>query len=53
LVRSIAAAPVIVPRTIWRCARQTRRWPWAAFDRFLAVPLRDVRADFGIRVAAG
>lgn len=51
ILRTIAAAPVIVPRTIWRCARQTRRWPWAAFDEFLAVPLRDIRTDFGIRVA--
>jgi ubiquinone biosynthesis protein Coq4 len=51
ILRTIAAAPVIVPRTLWRCSRQTRRWPWAAFEAFMDVRLRDIRADFGIRVA--
>lgn len=51
IMHTIAAAPFIVPRTIWRCARQRRRWPWEAFDAFLTVPLRELRADFGIRVA--
>jgi hypothetical protein len=51
ILHTIALAPVQVPRTLWRCARQTRRWPWAAFDAYMNVPLRDLRADFGIRVA--
>lgn len=42
---------VIVPRTILRCVRQKRRWPWSDHEAFLAVPLRDIRAEFGIRVA--
>jgi ubiquinone biosynthesis protein Coq4 len=51
ILHTIALAPVMVPRTLWRCARQTRRWPWATFDAFMDVPLRDIRADFEIRVA--
>jgi ubiquinone biosynthesis protein Coq4 len=51
ILHTIALTPVLVPRTLWRCARQTRRWPWAAFDTFMDVPLRDIRADFRIRVA--
>ena len=42
---------VLVPRTILRCLRQHARWPWEGFERFLAVPLREIRAEFGIRVA--
>ena len=42
---------VIVPRTIVRCVRQNHRWPWSDFDAYLGVPLRDIRAQFGIRVA--
>lgn len=48
---TIVAAFVIVPRTLWRCARQTRRWPWDAHDAWLNVPLAEIRATFAIRVA--
>jgi len=41
----------IVPRTIVKCARQRSRWPWENFDAYLAVPLHDIRQEFGIRVA--
>jgi hypothetical protein len=51
ILRTIAAAPVLVPRTIWRCARQRKRWPWSQFDQFLGLSLHDIRVDFGIRVA--
>jgi hypothetical protein len=51
MVRAGVKSLVRVPRTIMRCRRQRRRWPWDDFDRYLQVPLCDIRRDFGIRVA--
>jgi hypothetical protein len=45
------ASPVIVPRTLWRCARQRQRWPWSEFDQYAGMALSDLRERFGIRVA--
>lgn len=62
LYRQLAAGPVlttilrsvvIVPRTALRCLRQRSRWPWAAFGPYLAVPLQDIRREFGIVVPHG
>jgi hypothetical protein len=52
-LRAIMWAGVLVPRTVWRCLRQRRRWPWEGFQPYLQVPLRTLRADFGISVAQG
>jgi hypothetical protein len=50
VLATIVAAFVIVPRTIWRCSRQRKRWPWSEFNAHLQAPLRELRAEFGIRV---
>jgi hypothetical protein len=50
ILRTVAAALVIVPRTALRCLRQKKRWPWTGFDPFLHTPLRDIRREFGIHV---
>lgn len=50
---ALLAAPYLIARTAWRCSRQRRRWPWTGYEAFLDVPLRDIRAQFGIRVAHG
>jgi hypothetical protein len=50
-VLALVMAPVLIVRTIWRCAHQRSRWPWDAFDDLLDVPLRDLRSRFGIEVA--
>ena len=42
---------IVVPRTLFRCIQQQRRWPWNDFDRYLNVSLCDIREEFGIRVA--
>lgn len=52
ILATLAAAPVIVPRTLWRCSRQERRWPWDDFAGHLDTPLAALRSDYGIRVAA-
>jgi hypothetical protein len=44
-------APILVPRTLFHCLRQERRWPWSNFERYLNVSLCDIRKEFGIRVA--
>lgn len=49
--RTIVRATVLVPRTIYRCARQPSRWPWADFDAQLSRPLWELRRELGIRVA--
>jgi len=51
VLRSVAHSTVIVPRSAFRCLRQHSRWPWAEFEPYLAVPLRDIRREFGITVA--
>jgi hypothetical protein len=51
VLRSIAHSVVLVPRTAIRCLRQRQRWPWDHFDRYARVPLKDIREEFGIRVA--
>ena len=50
---ALLASPYLIVRTLWRCARQTRRWPWVGYEAFLDVPLHELRATFGIRVAHG
>jgi hypothetical protein len=49
---TILRSVVIVPRTLIRCLRQRKRWPWAEFARHLDSPLHALRAEYGIRVAA-
>jgi hypothetical protein len=51
VLATIARSAVIVARTAVRCTRQRARWPWSGFERFLAVPLREIREQFGIQVA--
>lgn len=48
---ALLAAPFLIARTIWRCGRQHRRWPWTDNEQFMHVPLAELRAEFGIRVA--
>ena len=42
-------AAVAVPLVLGRCLRMRKRWPWADFERHLAVPLREIRREYGIR----
>lgn len=49
---TIFAAPVLVPRTLFRCVRQRRPWPWAGYTALLDRPLVELRREYGIRVAA-
>lgn len=53
VLKTIAHSVTIVPRTAFRCLRQRSRWPWTEFEAFLGVPLREIRQQFGIRVARG
>jgi hypothetical protein len=50
---ALLAAPWLIARTLWRCSRQHRRWPWSDNEQFMDVPLAELRARFGIRVSAG
>ncbi len=47
----IARSVVVVPRTILRCRGQRARWPWDGYQRYLDVPLDEIRLQFGIEVA--
>ena len=49
-LRALLAAPYLIVRTLWRCARQRQRWPWAEHAEFMHVSLREIRAQFGISV---
>jgi hypothetical protein len=50
-LRALVAAPYLIVRTLWRCMRQSKRWPWGHHDRFAEVALRDIRSQFRIQVA--
>jgi len=50
IVATILASFVVVPRTLWRCARQKARWPWSDFTEFETASLAELRRRFGIRV---
>lgn len=52
-LRTLALAPWLIARTVWRCARQTRRWPWDDHAALMHESLADLREQFGIRVAHG
>ncbi len=47
---SVARSVLVVPRALLRCLRQRSRWPWAEFEPYLGVTLREIRQKFGIRV---
>jgi hypothetical protein len=44
-------SPYLILRTLWRCARQTRRWPWVEHQQYMDTPLVELRSMFRIRVA--
>ena len=50
-VLALLSAPYLILRTLWRCSRQTQRWPWVEHQQFLNVPLNELRSTFGIKVA--
>jgi hypothetical protein len=48
---AVFIAPYLVLRTIWRCVHQQAKWPWDNHQQYMHTPLRELRAQFGIRVA--
>lgn len=50
VLATIALAPWIVARTLWRCLRQAKRWPWQDFDALLDRPLDGLRTEYRIRM---
>lgn len=48
---ALVLAPHLIARTIWRCSRQKRRWPWVEHGQYLNTPQAELRSVFGIRVA--
>lgn len=50
-ILALLSAPYLILRTLWRCSRQTQRWPWVEHQHFMNVPLNELRSQFGIKVA--
>lgn len=48
---ALLVSPYLIVRTIWRCARQSRRWPWTENQQYMETPLVELRSRFGIVVA--
>ncbi len=48
---TLAMAPILIPRTITRCLRQRKRWPWSNFTCLLDMPLHNLRREYRIVVA--
>ncbi len=51
ILLSVLQSVYLVPRSVIRCLRQTKRWPWSNFEPYMQVPLERIREEFGIRVA--
>ena len=47
---ALLTAPYLIARTVWRCTRQRKRWPWAENEEFMSLSLAELRSRFGIRV---
>ena len=45
------SAPYLIVRTIWRCSRQSAKWPWSNHGQHMHTALCELRTQFGIRVA--
>lgn len=41
----------LVPKTLFRCSRMCKQWPWDDFDNHLDMPLELIREEFGVIVA--
>jgi hypothetical protein len=52
-LQALLAAPYLVVRTLWRCRRQARPWPWQVPEELKREPLDTLRTRYGIRVARG
>jgi len=50
---AILQSVVISPPIVFRCLRQSRKWPWSEFEPYMHVPLCQIRREFGISVARG
>jgi hypothetical protein len=50
-VLALLMSPYLIFRTIWRCARQTQRWPWTENQQYMDKRLDDLRSQFKITVA--
>jgi hypothetical protein len=50
-VLALLASPYLIVRTLWRCARQSQRWPWAENQQYMDTPLLELRSKFRIKVA--
>lgn len=50
-VLALLMSPYLILRTVWRCARQTQRWPWAENQQYMDTSLVDLRSKFRITVA--
>jgi hypothetical protein len=50
-VLAMAISPYLIVRTLWRCKRQSRLWPWVENQQYMDTPLVEVRSNFRIMVA--
>ncbi len=50
ILTALWVAPILVPRTVARCLRQRKPWPWSDFAGLLDRPLEDLRREHGIEV---
>lgn len=51
--RRLRALLRALPEIAWtalRARRMRRRWPWTNYDRYLDVPLAEIRSEYGIQV---
>lgn len=51
ILSTLLQSMILVPRTILRCLRQHKRWPWDDAERFMQTSLRELRREYGIVVA--
>ena len=50
-VLALVMAPYLIVRTLWRCTKQSQRWPWVENQQYMHTPLVELRSQYRIKVA--
>ena len=52
MVRMLGESATAMPQAFWRAQHMTHKWPFRDHERYLDVPLAEIRREFGIEVLA-
>ena len=53
VLQNIFGVVINMPRVILRAKRMNKRWPWSDHERYLDMPVVDIRREFNIQIITG